>query len=185
MNVVYFDQIGRDNTEKCIDLALKRAGELGIEHVVVASTTGFTIERVVEMTPGMNVVGVTHSMGFKKEGGDEFEGDRENLKKKGVRILTTTHLMSGLNRGVRSRYGSGTFSDVVADTLRMFSQGMKVCVEIAVMALDSGLIPAGKEVVVIGGTGRGADTAVVVMPAHSQNFFDTRVLEVICKPREG
>jgi hypothetical protein len=185
MSVVYFDQIGRDNTGKCVELALKRAGELGIKYVVVASTTGYTIERVVEMSPGMNVVCVTHSIGFKKEGGDEFEADRDELMKKGVKILTTTHLMAGLNRGVRNRYGTGTFSDVVADTLRMFSQGMKVCVEIAVMALDSGLIPAGKEVVAMGGTGRGADTAVVVMPAHSQNFFETRVLEIICKPREG
>ncbi|MBU7014982.1 MAG: hypothetical protein HXS52_08060 [Theionarchaea archaeon] len=185
MSAEYFDQIGRDNTEKCIDLALKRAEELDIRYVVVASTTGYTIERVMELNPDVYVVCVTHSMGFKKEGGDEFEADRDELMKKGAKILTTTHLLAGLNRGVRNRYGTGTFSDIVADTLRMFSQGMKVCVEIAVMALDSGLTPAGEEVVVIGGTGRGADTAVVMMPSHSQNFFDTRVLEVICKPREG
>ncbi|MBU7024358.1 MAG: hypothetical protein HXS40_09350 [Theionarchaea archaeon] len=185
MSAVYFDQIGRDNTGKCVELALKRAEELGIRYVVVASTTGYTIERVVEMNPGMNVVCVTHSVGFKKEGGDEFEADRDDLMKKGAKILTTTHLLAGLNRGVRNRYGTGTFSDVVADTLRMFSQGMKVCVEIAVMALDSGLIPAGEEVVAIGGTGRGADTAVVVMPAYSQSFFETKIMEVICKPREG
>ncbi|MBU7047490.1 MAG: hypothetical protein HXS54_13735, partial [Theionarchaea archaeon] len=92
------------------------------------------------------------------------------------------HLMAGLNRGVRNRYGGSTFSDIVADTLRMFSQGVKVCVEITVMALDSGLIPPGEKVVAIGGTGRGADTALVILPAHSQNFFETRILEIICKP---
>lgn len=100
-------------------------------------------------------------------------------------MLTATHLMAGLNRGVRNRYGGTTYSDVVADTLRMFSQGVKVCVEIAVMALDSGLLPENEKVVVVGGTGRGADTALVVLPAHSQDFFETRILEIICKPLEG
>jgi hypothetical protein len=65
----------------------------------------------------------------------------------------------------------------------MFSQGVKVCVEIAVMALDSGLVPPGEKVIAIGGTGRGADTALVVVPAHSQNFLETRILELICMPR--
>lgn len=182
---MYFDEKGKNNTDKCIELALKRAHELGIEYVVVASTTGFTIEQLMKKNPSINVVCVTHSIGFREKGGDEFEVDRNTLKEQGVKVLTTTHLMAGLSRGVRFKYESGTFSDVVADVLRMFSQGVKVGVEIAVMALDSGLIPADTEVVAIGGTGRGADTALVVKPAHSQNFFDTRVLEVICKPREG
>jgi hypothetical protein len=179
---VYFEQTGKKNTDRCVKLALKRAQELGIEYVVVASTTGHTIGKVVQENSSMNVVCVTHSIGFKKDVKDEFEQDRKTLEEKGVKVLTTTHLMAGLNRGVRKRYDTGTYSDVVADTLRMFSQGTKVCVEIAVMAADSGLIPAGEKVMAIGGTGRGADTALVVVPAHSQNFFKTRVLEVVCKP---
>lgn len=182
---MYFENAGKENTDKCIELALKRAEELGIQHVVVASTTGYTIERLMEKGTSLNVVCVTHQMGFRKDVEDEFEVDRDELMEKGVKVLTTTHLMAGLNRGVRNRYDGTSYSDVVADTLRMFSQGVKVCVEIAVMALDSGLVPPGKEAVAIGGTGRGADTALVIMPAHSQNFFETRVLETICKPRGG
>lgn len=182
---MYFESPGKENTDRCIELALKRAEELGIQFVVVASTTGYTIQRLLEKGTDLNVVCVTHSFGFRKDKEDEFEVDREELVKKGVKVLSTTHLMAGLNRGVRNRYGGATFSDVVADTLRMFSQGVKVCVEIAVMALDSGLVPPGMKVVAIGGTGRGADTALVVAPAHSQSFFETKVLEVICKPREG
>ena len=179
---MYFENPGKENTDKCVELALKRAEELGIGYVVVASTTGYTIRKLLEKDPSGNVVCVTHQMGFRKDREDEFEVDREELMEKGVKVLTTTHLMAGLNRGVRNRYGGTSYSDVVADTLRMFSQGVKVCVEIAVMALDSGLIPPGEKVVSIGGTGRGADTALVVVPAHSQNFFETRVLEVICMP---
>jgi hypothetical protein len=179
---MYFETVGKSNTEKCVELAVKRAQELGIEYIVVASTTGYTIEKVIEKSGSMNVVCVTHSVGFKKDVADEFELERKELEKKGVKVLTTTHLMAGLNRGIRNKYDTGTYSDVVADTLRMFSQGTKVCVEVAVMAADSGLVPAGERVMAIGGTGRGADTALVIVPAHSQNFFETRVLEVVCKP---
>jgi hypothetical protein len=73
---------------------------------------------------------------------------------------------------------------MMAQTLRMLGQGLKVCVEIATMALDAGLIPYGEEVVAVAGSSTGADTAVVIVPAHSNRFFDTKVKEIICKPRE-
>ena len=60
---------------------------------------------------------------------------------------------------------------------------MKVCYEVAVMAIDAGLIPHGEEIIAVGGSGRGADTAVVMKPAHAKEFFGTELLEVICMPR--
>jgi hypothetical protein len=68
---------------------------------------------------------------------------------------------------------------MVASALKLFGQGAKVAVEIAVMALDSGLIPYGVDVITIGGSGRGADTALLIRPAHSIRFFDTKVKRVI------
>ena len=67
--------------------------------------------------------------------------------------------------------------------LRLFSQGLKVACEIACMAVDAGLVPAGEETVAIAGTGQGADTAIVLRPSNTHQFFDTRILEIICKPR--
>jgi hypothetical protein len=52
------------------------------------------------------------------------------------------------------------------------------------MAVDAGLVRAGGEAISIGGTGTGADTAIVLKPSNTHTFFDTRVLEIICKPRE-
>lgn len=72
---------------------------------------------------------------------------------------------------------------MIAHTLRMFGQGMKVCVEIAVMAADAGLIPAGQDVICVGGSGRGADAAVVIQAAHSNAVFDTKVRELLCWPK--
>jgi len=60
---------------------------------------------------------------------------------------------------------------------------MKVGCEISCMAADAGLLETGEECIAIGGTGKGADTAIVIKPSNTHNFFDTRVLEIICKPR--
>jgi len=61
-------------------------------------------------------------------------------------------------------------------------EGMKVVCEITLMAADAGLIRVGEPAIAIAGTGRGADTAIVVKPANAQAFFDMRVMEILCKP---
>jgi len=71
----------------------------------------------------------------------------------------------------------------MADTLRLFGQGIKVAVEVAVMAADAGAL-TGNDIISIGGSGRGADAALVLKPAHQNNFFDMRIRKVICKPRK-
>lgn len=108
---------------------------------------------------------------------------RENLTKKGVKVLTTTHLLAGVDRAIRNQFSGVYPAEIMAQTLRIFGQGIKVAVEIAVMALDAGLIPYGKEIVSIGGTSSGADAAIIITPAHSNNFFATEVKEIICMPR--
>ena len=70
---------------------------------------------------------------------------------------------------------------MIADTLRLMGQGVKVAVEIAVMAADAGVL-SGQDIIAIGGTAKGADAAVVIKPAHMNNFFDLKIREIICKP---
>lgn len=74
--------------------------------------------------------------------------------------------------------------EIMAHTLRLFSQGVKVCVEIGAMALDAGAIREPRAVVVLGGSGsgKGVDTACVITPGYSANIFETRVHELLCKP---
>jgi len=71
----------------------------------------------------------------------------------------------------------------VANALRMFSQGVKVCVEISAMAADAGLIPF-SDVIAIAGTGSGADTACLIRANSSNRFFKIKVKEIIAKPKE-
>jgi hypothetical protein len=59
---------------------------------------------------------------------------------------------------------------------------MKVVVEISVMATDAGLVRTDEDIIVIAGTGGGADYAVVLRPVHSNDFFDMKIKEILCKP---
>lgn len=158
---------------------------MGLKHIVVASYSGRSAELLLEYARDYEIICVTHQVGFYTPGEDEMEpGMRKKLAGGGVRLLTTTHLMAGIDRACRNKFGGIYPSEIVASALRMLGQGLKVCVEVGCMALDAGLVPPGTDIVTIGGTSEGLDSAVVLLPAHSQNFFDTRVKEIICKPRE-
>lgn len=181
---MYWKEKGPANTDATIEAALTRAGELKINRIVVASNSGATAEKLYEQSAGLEIVCVTHHVGFSGPGEDEMTAEmRENLKQKGVQVLTTTHLLAGVDRALRFKFQGAYPPEIVASSLRMFGQGVKVCVEISVMALDAGLIPYGEEIIAVAGSGRGADSSCVIAPAHSNNFFDTTIKEIICMPR--
>lgn len=176
-----FSEKGVVNTRETIDLAVARARELDIKHVVVASNTGRTARELLDC--GLNVVCVTHHVGFHNPGEDEMPTEvRAELTASGMQVLTTTHLMGGVERGFANKLSGYGPAYITAATLRMFGQGTKVAVEIAVMALDSGMIPYGEDIIAIGGSGGGADTAVIMRPAHANRFTENIVREIICKP---
>jgi hypothetical protein len=50
------------------------------------------------------------------------------------------------------------------------------------MAADAGMISSKQDVVAVGGQSRGADTALVLRPAHQNSFLDLKIKEVICFP---
>lgn len=179
---MYFDESGRKNTEATVRLALETAEKRGIENIVAATVTGYTASLLAGA--GRNIVCVTHANGFAAPGTNELPAEeREKLAAAGVTLITAAHALSGVERGISAKCGGMYPAEIIANSLRMFGQGMKVCVEIAIMALDAGAVPHGGEIIAIGGTGRGADTAVIMTPAHANAVFDTRVREIICKPR--
>ena len=173
-------------TKATLKAALERARELHIRHLVVASTSGKTALELAKMLPAnFEAVCVTHHAGFGEFGKNELPESVENkLTEHGIPVLRTTHLFAGVERAIRLKVGGLGPAETIAFTYRTLGEGTKVAVEIAVMALDAGLIPYGKDVIAIAGTGSGADTAVVIRPAHSRQFFETRVKEIICKPTD-
>lgn len=181
---VYFDNQGKMNTERTLEIAKARAEELGIKTILVATTTGETGARAAEFFQGYNLVVVTHSTGLCGPNEQELgEENRAAIERAGVKILTCQHAFGGVGRAVRKKLGTYELEEIIAYALRIFGEGMKVVCEIALMAADAGLVRTGEEVIAIAGTGRGADTAVVLVPANAQTFFDMRIQEILCKPR--
>jgi len=183
----YFDAPGPQNTDFVIQAVRKRIQELGIQHVVVASTTGATAMKVWEQLKDLHpaIVCVGEHYGF--WGGDTqkfSDATRQSLENKGVRVFIGSHALSGVARAITNKFKGISHTEIIAHTLRQLGQGVKVCMEIAVMAADAGLIPTDREVVAIGGTGKGADSAVVLKPAHMHNYFDLEIREIIAKPRQ-
>ena len=181
---MYFDRPGKDNTEQTLKLAAQRAKELEINEVVVASITGHTAYKAIEIFAGPRITVVTYHSGFKEPFKSEMPQDvQKNLRDKGVTVITASHALSGIERSIAKKH-SGVYPVLImADTLRLFGQGTKVAVEVTVMAADAGAL-SGSDVIAIGGSGHGADTALVLKPAHQNNFFDIRIREIICKPRK-
>ena len=183
LKTIYFENTGKENTEEVLRIVKQRAGELGIKTIVLASTGGYTAVKAMDALQGLRVVVVTHNTGFREANSQELtEENRKIVESKGGIVLTTTHTFSGLSAAMRKKFNTYVIGDIVANTLRIFSQGMKVVCEIAVMAADSGLIRTDEDIIAIGGTGRGADTAVVLRPVNSNDFFDLKVKEILCKP---
>jgi hypothetical protein len=181
---VYFHSSGSQNTETVLKLAKEYAQAEGIKDIVVASTTGETGVKASEIFKGFNLVVVTHHAGFAEAGAQELrEENRRKILENGGRVLTATHALSGVERAVRKKFKTLLPIELIAHALRLFGEGTKVCVEISVMAADAGLIPVNRHIVAIGGTSKGADTALVVKPATASSFFSFEVREVIAKPR--
>ena len=177
------DASGEQETETTIRMAKERSIALGVESVVVASTTGRTAIKACGLFKGMNLVVVRHHTGFQMPGAQQMTPQSEELiLRSGARIVTAAHALSGVERSIRRKHDTVEPLELMADTLRIFGQGTKVCIEIVVMAADAGMIPVDKPVIAIAGTDNGADTALVIHPAHSNNFFDLFVSEVITKP---
>lgn len=178
-----FAQPGPGNTEQALLVMLEGLNQYQVGQVVVASTfgnTGLAAARLLA-DKEISLVVVTHNFGFKEPGCLEMTAEtREELVAMGARVHTGVMPFRNIGTSIRERQGYSQ-QDLIANTLRLFGQGIKVCVEIVLMAADSGLIsPA--PVLAVAGTARGADTVALIRPQSSNRFFDLKVLDILVKP---
>ena len=180
----YFKKPGPTNTRAVMEAVCKRAGELSIKKILVATNSGRTAFWTLEVLgPEYKIIAVTHVTGFQRPNYQELSEDtRKELESKGIAVLTCQHAFGGIGRAIRNKLSTYQIDEIIAFTLRTFGQGTKVAVELALMAADAGLVRTDEDVISIGGSGKGADTALVLQPANSFHFFDLKVKEVICKP---
>ena len=187
-SIIYFNQPGVDNTDEVIEIVYKRLKEGDIKSVVVASSSGATgLKFAKKMTKETNLVVVSSHPGYSAPGVWSFDLNiLKELESMGSKVVKQSHILSSLERSISNKFSGASHTEVLAEALRcLLGVGMKVAIECAIMAADSGAIPIDKTIAV-GGTstekGRGADCAIVVWPSHFNNFFDFRVLEILAKP---
>lgn len=175
--ITYFEEFGPNNTEETLRLALERAKARQISKIILAPTRGDTAKVLSKKVAGTGIklVVVPHQYGF----GENQRFPKElaaELQQQGHSVYFGTMLFH-----TDKLYGNSA-PTLMANLLRTFSQGMKVAVELIMMATDGGQVAPGEKVVVVTGTGRGADTAVVAVAAPSNKLTDLHIQEIVCKP---
>ena len=174
--ITYFETVSPENTAKTFELVRARAVELGIKKLVIASTTGATARAAMEFfkEDDVTLVVIPHQFGFIRKVNAFPPELVKELQDAGHHVHFSTMLFhtDGL-------YGTSV-ATVMANLLRCFSQGVKVCFEIVMMATDGGLASNGEPVIAIAGTGRGSDTALVMQASSSQEMPRLRVNEILC-----
>ncbi len=181
---MYFAKSDEETTRTLLKRIFERSAEAGIKDVVLPSTSGRVAKLAYETVPDpIKLTIVTHSVGFREPDGDEFDQEVKKLYS-GTRhsILTATHLFRGID-GVFVKSAGGAYPpQVFATALRLFGQGTKVAVEIAIMAADAGMIRTDQWVVTAGGTSHGIDTAYIIKACHSNDLSLFKFGELIAIP---
>jgi len=194
-SIFYFDVCGEVNTQKTLELGVKRAQELGVKKLIVASETGLSALKAVEALKNTSIalVVVTSAAGTKIEKtaiGDLQIGipDKaiwDKLEKNGAQIIRAADPLYNVGAALE-HMGTLTLATIVRLCLKIVSSGTSVCISEALMATDNGLVKEGEEVVAVAGSWVGLDTALVVRATNSASFLKKGafvIKEVICKPR--
>lgn len=176
--IVYFEEGGAQNTQAALDLVRERLERKDIKKIVLASTTGDTARRAMELFRDQDVklIVVPHQFDFHRESNAFPEELAKKLRRSGHQVHFGTMLFH-----TDEFYGSRN-ATMMANLLRCFCQGFKVCFEIVFMAADAGLVAGGEKVMAVAGTGRGSDTALVMQAASTQHPRRLKVHEILCKP---
>lgn len=175
--ITYFEKSGKENTHHVLRLVNERLKIRGMKRIVLASTRGDTAKAAADFfkDQDLQLVIIPWQYGFRDTQPFPPELVTE-LSGKGHRVHFGTMLFH-----TEEFYGIKT-PQVMANLLRLFGQGIKVCIEIILMACDGGCINMGEKVIAVAGSGAGADTAIVATASTSNRLTGLRVHEIICKP---
>ncbi|MGO9566406.1 MAG: hypothetical protein ACLP5H_02585, partial [Desulfomonilaceae bacterium] len=134
--VVYFTEPGSRNTSMVLDSVRRRSQQLSIKTVLVASVSGQSaLKARAVLDPATKIIAVSHVTGFTEPNQQEMPQEvRQELISTDVTVLTAQHAFGGVGRGIRKRLGSYQVDEIIAYTLRIFGNGTKVAIELALMA---------------------------------------------------
>ena len=148
----YFDEPGSESTESVIQIVSEKISETGIKTVVIASSSGKTAIQFAKVLKGkVKLIAVS----WKKI----LPEDISELNKLGVTICNFENYLPLQEKGLAKM------------AFYTFGQGMKVCVEVVLIAVDKNIITSGQEVIAVAGTGSGSDSAGIIKATSTADMF--------------
>jgi len=165
--ITYFDEPGEENTAVVLGIAEERARELSIKHMLVPSVRGNSAEKALDFFWNTDL-----TLFFVGTDPARFAPETEK------------HVIDSGFKLAFYKQVDYQYPDDVKNAFRRFGQGAKVAVEITLIAAQEEVVEPGTEVVALGGSGKGLDTALVIMPAKSDEFSELEIREILCKPRK-
>lgn len=190
--VYYFESPGEENTDFVVEAVKNYIERHGTKDVVVASTSGTTALKFAKaLNKKARIICVSEGA-YRREWGYQYPCMDPKIKKEledmGVVVIDRILYVFHGSLYELSNYSFPTPESIFKDALYAFGQGMKVAVEVVIIATESGLIEPFKDVIGVGGSGRGADTAIVVRSTYAGTVFskdkDKRleIREIIAMP---
>ena len=149
----YFERPGPANTEAVLEAVSRRLDEGDVRLVVVSSTSGKTGLKIIEVLREKARVIVVSYEKLKP-------GIKDKILELGGAVIEEADLPLH-KRGM----------DKIRNALYMLGQGFKVAVEVILIAVDEQVVKHGQEVIGVGGTERGVDTAIVAKATSSKDIL--------------
>jgi hypothetical protein len=174
--VYYFDKPGEHNTDLVIEAVVKRLEAGGVSKVIVASTSGETALKFAHSLQGKGELVCVSEAPYRHEAwGEKWPclqaGYKQQLQEAGAVIIDQAPYVFHSSVLERSLWGPLSPEQLVKETLYSFGQGLKVAVEVALIAVSCGSIAPYEDVIGVGGSGKGADTAIVLRATYPATMF--------------
>lgn len=189
---------------------------MNVRNILVATNTGQSIEKAQEIFgSNYNLYAVGNHPSSREKGFAMHTGipdaTKERLERKGIKVIRQDASIfqasankrieipsfQAANRAYLDRFGR-TFEEdetvpnnickVMGHILaEFFGDGPKVCLEITLMAADSGELPLTEDCMAIASPGGYSYTALIIHPVKTQHLFNThfRVKDFLLSPSEN
>jgi len=189
----YFDEPGEENTDDVVEAVRKRLPATGIRHVVVASTRGRTAVKFAEaLGREIRLISVSEPQYIREWGSPWPIMDprcRTRLNELGVTVLDNAPYVFHSSVLENSKWPQATPEILLREAFYTLGQGFKVAVEVVLTAVACGVLEPYQDVIGVGGTSRGADTALVLRATYPAMVFSKdpakrlEIREIIAMPR--
>ncbi len=167
---VYFSKAGKENTKEILIKTKEYVNNYNdkIDYIVISSTTGYTANEGLYELRDLNIPVII----CKQDMNEEY-----SMKNDVLEVLKYHCEVYDIPR----KYIANVVGIQGTNILRNFSQGTKVCVELLMYLMDISKFKNGDRVIILGGTLKGADTAISFKVKNNKNF---KVMNIIGLPEK-